>query len=158
MNTYKRFGNRWTVNECLQLQREFELLQLSVDEISQIHQRTPNAIMFKLDQEGFADYNVLYANYAKANYAKANYAKAYQKNVVKYDESENDESENDESENDESENDESENDEAEEDNDKLEEDNESLKQRVIRLENQISSLATLILENTNSNKNRSSLF
>ena len=148
MNTYKRFGNRWTVNECLQLQREFELLQLSVDEISQIHQRTPNAIMFKLDQEGFADYNVLYANYAKANYAKA-----YQKNVVKYDESENDESENDESENDESENDE-----AEEDNDKLEEDNESLKQRVIRLENQISSLATLILENTNSNKNRSSLF
>ena len=67
MNTYKRFGNRWTVNECLQLQREFELLQLSVDEISKIHQRTPNAIMFKLDQEGFADYNVLYSNYYNLN-------------------------------------------------------------------------------------------
>ena len=23
-----RFGKRWTVNECLQLQREFELLKL----------------------------------------------------------------------------------------------------------------------------------
>jgi Ran GTPase-activating protein (RanGAP) involved in mRNA processing and transport len=144
MNTYKRFGNRWTVNECLQLQREFELLQLSVDEISQIHQRTPNAIMFKLDQEGFADYNVLYANYAKANQAN-------QKNVVKYDESDEDESEEDESEEDESSNDESSNDESEEDN-------QSLKQRVMCLEKQISSLATLILENTNSKKNRSFLY
>jgi len=139
MNTYKRFGNRWTVNECLQLQREFELLHLSVDEISQIHQRTPNAIMFKLDQEGFADYNILYANYAKANQAN-------QKNVVKYDESDEDESEEDESSNDESSNDES------------VEDNQSLKQRVMCLEKQISSLATLILENTNSKKNRSFLY
>jgi hypothetical protein len=140
MNTYKRFGNRWTVNECLQLQREFELLQLSVDEISKIHQRTPNAIMFKLDQEGFADYNVLFANYAKTN----------QKNVVKYDES-SDESEEDESE---SEDDES------DDNVSVSksEDNVSLKQRVIRLEKQISSLASLILENTNSKKNRSFLY
>ena len=67
MTAYKRFGNRWTVNECLQLQREFELLQLSVDEISKIHQRTPNAIMFKLDQEGFYNYNVLSSNYNKLN-------------------------------------------------------------------------------------------
>ena len=67
MTTYKRFGNRWTINECLQLQREFELLQLSVDEIAERHQRTPNAIMFKLDQEGFADYNILYSNYHNLN-------------------------------------------------------------------------------------------
>jgi hypothetical protein len=67
MTTYKRFGNRWTINECLQLQREFELLQLSVDEIAERHQRTPNAIMFKLDQEGFADYNMLYSNYHNLN-------------------------------------------------------------------------------------------
>ena len=63
MTTYKRFGNRWTINECLQLQREFELLELSIDEIAVLHQRTPNAIMFKLNQEGFADYTVLYSNY-----------------------------------------------------------------------------------------------
>ena len=143
MNTYKRFGNRWTVNECLQLQREFELLQLSVDEISKIHQRTPNAIMFKLDQEGFADYNVLYANYAKANQAN-------QKNVVKYDESDEDESEEDESLNDD--------DESVDDDDESVDDNQSLKQRVMCLEKQISSLATLILENANSKKNRSFLY
>ena len=134
MTAYKRFGNRWTVNECLQLQREFELLQLSVDEISKIHQRTPSAIMFKLDQEGFADYNILYANYAKANYAKAN-----QTNVVNYDESSDESS------------DESENDESEEDTQRL-------KHRVMCLEKQITSLAALILDNTTSKKNRSFLY
>jgi TATA-binding protein-associated factor Taf7 len=86
----------------------------------------------------------LYANYAKANQAN-------QKNVVKYDESDEDESEEDESEEDESSNDESSNDESEDDN-------QSLKQRVMCLEKQISSLATLILENTNSKKNRSFLY
>ena len=67
MTSYKRFGNRWTVNECLQLQREFELLQLPIHEIAQRHQRTPNAIMFKLDAEDMADYNVLYSNYHELN-------------------------------------------------------------------------------------------
>ena len=137
MTAYKRFGNRWTVNECLQLQREFELLQLSVDEISKIHQRTPSAIMFKLDQEGFADYNILYANYAKAN----------PKNVVNYDESEND---------DESVENGSEEDGSEEDG--SEEDTQRLKHRVMCLEKQITSLAALILDNTNSKKNRSFLY
>ena len=141
MTAYKRFGNRWTVNECLQLQREFELLQLSVDEISKIHQRTPSAIMFKLDQEGFADYDILYANYAKANYAMANYAKANQTNVVNYDESSDESEKDDESENDES-----------------EEDTQRLKHRVMCLEKQITSLAALILDNTTSKKNRSFLY
>jgi hypothetical protein len=57
---FKRNGYKWSINECLRLQREYELLQLSVDEIATLHQRTPNAIMFKLDQEGFAKYNTLY--------------------------------------------------------------------------------------------------
>lgn len=68
MPEYKRFGNRWTINEYLQLQREFELLQLSIGEIAKRHKRSPNAIMFKLDQEGFADYNVLYSNFHNLNY------------------------------------------------------------------------------------------
>jgi hypothetical protein len=67
MNSYKRFRNRWNVNECLQLQREFELLQMPIDDIALKHQRTPNAIMLKLDQEGFADYNVLYSKYQQLN-------------------------------------------------------------------------------------------
>ena len=59
MNT--RSNKKWTVSECLQLQREYELLGMNVDEIAQKHKRSSNAIMFKLDQEGFADYNALYA-------------------------------------------------------------------------------------------------
>lgn len=67
MTPVTRNGKRWTVNECIQLQREFELLQLSVAEIALIHKRTPNAIMYKLDQEGLADYNVLYSNHHDLN-------------------------------------------------------------------------------------------
>lgn len=58
-----RSGFRWSVNEVLALQREFELLGLTIDEIAQKHNRTTNAIIFKLDQEGFADYNDLCSNY-----------------------------------------------------------------------------------------------
>lgn len=67
MNPHTRNGFKWSVNEILSLQREFELLGWSIDQISEKHKRTPNAIMFKLDQEGFADYNVLYSNYHDLN-------------------------------------------------------------------------------------------
>jgi len=66
MSTH-RIGNKWTVNEVLSLQREFELLGWDIDQIAEKHGRTANAIMFKLDQEGFADYNVLYSNYHNLN-------------------------------------------------------------------------------------------
>jgi hypothetical protein len=62
-----RAGFKWTVNEILSLQREFELLGWSIDQIATKHKRSPNAIMYKLDQEGFADYNVLYSNYHSLN-------------------------------------------------------------------------------------------
>lgn len=67
MSAYSRTGFKWSVNEILSLQREFELLGWSIDDIAVKHKRTPNAIMFKLDQEGFADYNVLYSNYNQLN-------------------------------------------------------------------------------------------
>jgi hypothetical protein len=67
MNDYKRNGFKWGINEILSLQREFELLNWSIDEMALKHKRTPNAIMLKLDQEGFADYNVLYSNYYDLN-------------------------------------------------------------------------------------------
>ena len=60
---FSRIGKRWNINECLNLQREFELLTLSIDEIAIKHKRTPNAIMCKLDEEGLAEYNVLYSKY-----------------------------------------------------------------------------------------------
>lgn len=62
-----RSGFKWSVNEILSLQREFELLGWSIDQIATKHKRTPNAIMYKLDQEGFADYNILYSNYHSLN-------------------------------------------------------------------------------------------
>jgi len=71
MNEYKRNGYKWGVNEILSLQREFELLNWSIDEMALKHKRTPNAIMSKLDQEGFADYNVLYSSYHELTQMKA---------------------------------------------------------------------------------------
>ncbi len=67
INKMSRSGFKWSVNETLSLQREFELLRWEIDQIATKHKRTPNAIMYKLDQEGFADYNVLYSNYNDLN-------------------------------------------------------------------------------------------
>ena len=58
--TPKRSGLKWTVNECLRLEREYDLLKLSIPEIALLHERTSDAIMYKLDQEGIADFNYLY--------------------------------------------------------------------------------------------------
>jgi hypothetical protein len=59
-NTALRNGYKWNVNECLRLQREFELLRLTIPEIAALHGRTVKAIMYKLDAEGFASFNDLY--------------------------------------------------------------------------------------------------
>lgn len=55
-----RHANKWTVNECLSLNREFELLKLTMPEIALRHGRTVNAIMFKIQAEGWATYDDLY--------------------------------------------------------------------------------------------------
>lgn len=51
--TATRVGFRWNINECLTLQREYELLELTVQEIAIRHKRSVNAILCKLEQEGF---------------------------------------------------------------------------------------------------------
>jgi hypothetical protein len=51
MNT--RSGKRWNINELLSLQREYELLEWSVQQIAEKHERTVEAILFKLEAEGF---------------------------------------------------------------------------------------------------------
>ncbi len=53
MSTYKRHGNRWTINEILSLQREYELLEWTIQEIAYKHQRSVRAILCKLEAEGF---------------------------------------------------------------------------------------------------------
>jgi hypothetical protein len=52
MNTHKRNGNSWTVNELLSLQREYELLEWDIQQIAEKHQRTERAILFRLESEG----------------------------------------------------------------------------------------------------------
>jgi hypothetical protein len=51
---YKRNGYRWSIPEIIRLQREFELLELNIEEISIRHQRSPYAIANRLVDEGFA--------------------------------------------------------------------------------------------------------
>ena len=48
-----RYGNKWSINETLQLQREFELLGLKVQEIASNHKRSVVAILYRLEMEGF---------------------------------------------------------------------------------------------------------
>jgi hypothetical protein len=121
MTSFKRFGNRWTINECLQLEREFDLLELSIDEIAERHQRTPNAIMIKLDSEGHSDYNVLYSNYHTLN-PHMNTQKEESEEEEEYNESEDEEEE-------------------EEEEDEL-----SLKLQVMNLEKKINDLTDFIMK------------
>ena len=154
MTQYNRSGYRWNINECIRLQREFELLELSIDEIADRHKRTPNAIMFKLSSEGFADYNVLYNNYhglnttipTQATQAKQSYD--CEEEVDQDDEDEPfdlDYNPNDEE------------DEDEEDEEDEEEDEDDLKAHVIRLEKQVTMLTEMIMKSTK-NKSLFSLF
>ena len=53
MTDCKRRGNKWTVTELLQLQREYELLEWSVQQIAEKHQRSVDAILYRLEDEGF---------------------------------------------------------------------------------------------------------
>jgi hypothetical protein len=55
IKTTNRYGNKWTINETLQLQREFELLGLNVGEIASIHKRSVDAILYRLEMEGFTN-------------------------------------------------------------------------------------------------------
>ena len=55
MNQLKRHYNKWTINEILALQREYELLKMSVSEIAFKHQRSEEAILWKLEGEGFIE-------------------------------------------------------------------------------------------------------
>ena len=50
-----RVNKKWTVNELLSLQREYELLEMDIFDIALKHKRTTNAILYKLNDEGLID-------------------------------------------------------------------------------------------------------
>uniref|UniRef100_A0A6C0EVQ7 Uncharacterized protein n=1 Tax=viral metagenome TaxID=1070528 RepID=A0A6C0EVQ7_9ZZZZ len=50
---YKRNGYKWNINELLSLQREYELLENTIQEIAIKHKRSVDAILYKLLSENF---------------------------------------------------------------------------------------------------------
>jgi len=50
-----RHNFKWNVNECLSLQREYELLEWSIQEIADKHERTVHSILYRLQYEGFIE-------------------------------------------------------------------------------------------------------
>jgi len=51
--TSTRAGKKWTTAEVLSLEREFDLLQMPLEEIAARHNRSVEAIAFKLQAEGY---------------------------------------------------------------------------------------------------------
>jgi len=50
-----RAGNKWTIPELITLQREYELLELTVQEIAERHKRSVFAIVARLESEGLVE-------------------------------------------------------------------------------------------------------
>jgi len=47
-----RNGLRWNINELLKLEREYDLLELNVQQIAFNHSRTIESVMYRLESEG----------------------------------------------------------------------------------------------------------
>ena len=60
--SYKKHGSKWTINEILQLQREYELLNMSLTDIAAKHERTLDAIVYKIESEGFVNNSLTKVN------------------------------------------------------------------------------------------------
>ncbi len=71
MTTYRRSGFKWSVNELLSLQREYELLEWTVQQIAAKHERSVEAILFRLEDEGFIDSWNSARGYNQINYQNA---------------------------------------------------------------------------------------
>ena len=81
-----RNGYKWSVNECLQLEREYDLLKMSVPDMALKHNRTINAIMFKLQAEGLCSYNDAYIKTFGQNFIDEQIDKLNNLSTTKYDE------------------------------------------------------------------------
>ena len=51
--SYRRHGKKWTIPEVLQLQREYELLNMNIADIAVKHERSLDSIQYKIENEGF---------------------------------------------------------------------------------------------------------
>ena len=55
MSLPHRHNFKWNINELLSLQREYELLEMSIQDIAAKHERTEDSILYRLQQEGFIE-------------------------------------------------------------------------------------------------------
>ena len=82
----RRQGNKWTINELISLQREYELLELTVQEIAEKHQRSETAILYKLESEGLIESWNTARGFVSDDYQ--NSVSSINKEHVEYDEAE----------------------------------------------------------------------
>ena len=138
---YKRSGFKWSVNECLRVEREYDLLKLSIPEIALLHERSIEAIMYKLDKEGIADYNELYSKIkSNGQYFQQDESES-EKDELDDEESYQEESEQDDESYQDEESEESEEDQEEEDDTN---NNYGLKQQVRMLTKQLANLTSIV--------------
>ena len=55
MSLPNRHNFKWNVNELIAFQREYELLEMTIQDIAAKHERTVDAILYRLCQEGFIE-------------------------------------------------------------------------------------------------------
>jgi len=50
-----RHNFKWSINELLSLQREYELLEMTIQDIASKHERSVDAILYRLQKEGMIE-------------------------------------------------------------------------------------------------------
>jgi hypothetical protein len=97
MSEWKRHNYKWSVNEVLKLEREYDLLKWDIFKIANAHQRTPHAIICKLHRENLANYNELYdlyfGNVSNAEQSNDTKVEEYEEEEQEYQEEEEEEEE-----------------------------------------------------------------
>jgi hypothetical protein len=148
----KRCGNKWTINEVLSLQREYELLEWNIQNIALKHKRSVTSILYKLEEEGF----ILSWSEARGFNSKE-YQKQIDNNVSTFEEDveededyeEEDEQEDDEEDEDYEEDDDYEEEDEEDDDEEQDEkvnDLDKLSNRVWNLETSLSDISSMVRE------------
>jgi ABC-type Zn2+ transport system substrate-binding protein/surface adhesin len=136
----KRCGNKWTINELLSLQREYELLEWNIQNIALKHKRSVTSILYKLEEEGF----ILSWSEARGFNSKE-YQKQINNNVSTFKEDEDNEQDEDYEEEDE-EDEEQEEEEDDEEQDEKANDLDKLSNRVWNLETSLSDISSMVRE------------
>jgi len=67
MATPRRNGFKWTITEINTLQREYELLELDIQQIAAKHERTVESILYKLYNERFIEEFIIARGYPEYN-------------------------------------------------------------------------------------------